>query len=449
MNREKAAVEEIIKKLETCGYTITPTGSRGYAVTGTNPTTGQSLDPGFIPAKLEARNVKAQIARLQKQGFDISRYDGIVQAEHARRLEEAQREEARLLQKAEAMRAAQQAKEAALAQAAREVAEFNRQEHAATLSRHAKRVSNVRFEVIELDASLAEAFLKLNTAWAPVGKDGERRRTNRPISQDQIDLWVRQMVDGHWVLIPHGIAVDWDNNLLDGQHRCLAVIKADKIKPGITVPMVVSWDWDPEVFDRLDQGRKRTHTDLLALQGETNRFHLSTAMRLAFRALNQPDRNGWKYAVAPHELDEFAAEQEKLAEVGGYPTLRETVNEGMSIAHGCRMLPSAAIAGLYLCRQAWPNLPLHKEFTEGLRIGYTIPAPGERLPLEAGDPRIALRNTLDSRNTARRQEIHLPLYIKAWRKWVLGERATVIRSVSASERFPLPPLGPGYMQNAA
>lgn len=63
----------------------------------------------------------------------------------------------------------------------------------------------------------------------------EKNTNNRTISQSLVDRYASDMSAGHWGLTHQGIAFDEDGNLLDGQHRCLAVIKS-----GVTVQILVT-----------------------------------------------------------------------------------------------------------------------------------------------------------------------------------------------------------------
>jgi hypothetical protein len=79
---------------------------------------------------------------------------------------------------------------------------------------------------------------------------------NRPVR----NLWVRKLAAmierGEWRMTHQGIALTPDNRLLDGQHRLLAVVLANK-----AVPMRVTFDCDPDAFAVLDNGVKRAISD--------------------------------------------------------------------------------------------------------------------------------------------------------------------------------------------
>lgn len=65
----------------------------------------------------------------------------------------------------------------------------------------------------------------------------EKNANNRTISQALVDRYAADMAAGNWGVTHQGIAFDNEGNLLDGQHRCLAVIKS-----GATVQLMVTRD---------------------------------------------------------------------------------------------------------------------------------------------------------------------------------------------------------------
>ncbi len=128
--------------------------------------------------------------------------------------------------------------------------------------------------------------------------------SNRPISEDQVKRYAADMKRDDWKTTHQGIAFDASGNLLDGQHRLRAIVRA-----GITVMLVVFRNCDRDSFDRLDTGKKRTAADALAIDGMD-----------AARAVAAIARNIIKYgfkdsSVTDSFVVEFAREQrDELAE---------------------------------------------------------------------------------------------------------------------------------------
>ncbi len=98
----------------------------------------------------------------------------------------------------------------------------------------------------------AKAYLKANTH-------------NRVLRQDRIDLYTNEIRAGRWRVTHQGIAFDDEGTLIDGQHRLLAIIKADRpIKIQVTRGIPKS---DGGLFaqDLIDVGGKRSVADSLHL----------------------------------------------------------------------------------------------------------------------------------------------------------------------------------------
>ena len=91
---------------------------------------------------------------------------------------------------------------------------------------------------------------------------------NRPVKEDVVVAYARDMVNGVWVATHQGLAFDVDERLIDGQHRLKAVIMANK-----TVRMKVSFNLPAKIegsemttMDCVDRGRTRSVADQLTIQ---------------------------------------------------------------------------------------------------------------------------------------------------------------------------------------
>jgi len=82
------------------------------------------------------------------------------------------------------------------------------------------------------------------------------------------------MRNGHWLFTGDAIRFTTKPELIDGQHRMKALIKAN-----ITLPMVCVFGLDPRAKHALDMGRKRSAADALALKGHTQSSRPSGAAR--------------------------------------------------------------------------------------------------------------------------------------------------------------------------
>jgi len=81
---------------------------------------------------------------------------------------------------------------------------------------------------------------------------------NRTPNKRTVNNYVNDILNHRWK-VGASIIFDSEDNLIDGRHRCLAVIKADK-----PINSVILRGIDHNVFDSLDIGKKRTHKDALS-----------------------------------------------------------------------------------------------------------------------------------------------------------------------------------------
>ncbi len=85
---------------------------------------------------------------------------------------------------------------------------------------------------------------------------------NRKLSRRAVELYAREILAKEWRITNQGIGYDWNGNLLDGQNRLAAVVMSGK-----TIRTFVTRGLDPDVFDCLDSGKKRTAGDHMHTAG--------------------------------------------------------------------------------------------------------------------------------------------------------------------------------------
>jgi hypothetical protein len=91
---------------------------------------------------------------------------------------------------------------------------------------------------------------------------------NRPVSDDVVKSYARDMLAGCWIATHQGIAFNDRDELIDGQHRLLAIVAS-----GATVRMMVTFGMPSEIagspmttMDAVDRGRTRSVADQLKIQ---------------------------------------------------------------------------------------------------------------------------------------------------------------------------------------
>src|SRR5690606_37222008 len=109
----------------------------------------------------------------------------------------------------------------------------------------------VDIEIVTVTPELASEWLTANKG----------NRTQRP---KVIAAYSRDMTAGEWLFTGEAIKFDWNDRLIDGQHRLEAVLLA-----GASVRMLVIRYLDPRVQYVLDTAAKRTAGDALRFAGVT------------------------------------------------------------------------------------------------------------------------------------------------------------------------------------
>lgn len=90
-------------------------------------------------------------------------------------------------------------------------------------------------------------------------------RVNRPVRRKHVEFLARQMTDGEWKVNGQAIVIGDNEQILDGQHRLLAIIES-----GVTVESLVVYGISEDAFKTIDTGIVRTGSDALALNFNEN-----------------------------------------------------------------------------------------------------------------------------------------------------------------------------------
>ena len=119
----------------------------------------------------------------------------------------------------------------------------------------------MRISTISVTPKVAEYMLRNN-------------KNNRNVSKWRVALYAEEMKRGAWKLNGETISINKNGELLNGQHRLLAVIKS-----GCTVEMAVAFDVDNDVH-LFDRGRTRSVTDQMKMDGVSCNNYTAAMARL-------------------------------------------------------------------------------------------------------------------------------------------------------------------------
>lgn len=131
----------------------------------------------------------------------------------------------------------------------------------------------------------------------------ERNRDNRPLRPGVVDGFLSAYRRGEWKITHQGIAFAKSGRLLDGQHRLTFI---SELPDKTVVPMNVTNELDEDTFDAIDQGFKRTTSDLYSVSSG-----LVACARFAIK-IAVPDRTGITPQLTKPYIDWIAPEYEML-----------------------------------------------------------------------------------------------------------------------------------------
>lgn len=115
---------------------------------------------------------------------------------------------------------------------------------------------------------------------------------NRPLREDVVQSYARDMRNGVWVATHQGVAFSDTNALIDGQHRLSAIVLS-----GLTVRMMATYGLPATIegsemttMDAVDRGRTRSVADQLKIQHGMANGTLIAAVCASLGAICYSDR---------------------------------------------------------------------------------------------------------------------------------------------------------------
>lgn len=271
------------------------------------------------------------------------------------------------------------------------------------------------YSVVEtIDVDMAKTLLELNRPYE-IGTD----ETNRRVRQAMVDRFAEAMLAGEWILTNQGIGISVDDELVDGQHRLLALLKAAEVNPDITIESLVIWNLPVGAKNAVDIGGARRPGDFLAMKGIGSANNIAAALRLLHCYDEIPyDYQTWiRYRASPAHLVTLLAKH-------------KGVEAAYALGHGSMRItsPSSMTAAITIIARDRPDLDLER-FLHPLRTGAN---------LGIGSPILALRTQCENALRLKKRVdgvTLLGLILRSVNHWVEGNRAQHI-VFSESQPFP-------------
>jgi hypothetical protein len=159
---------------------------------------------------------------------------------------------------------------------------------------------------------------------------------NRHISKRRVKDYARDIKAGNWGLTGETMIFDNKGQLIEGQHRCEAIIEADE---GIWTLVVRGVD--AAEFVRINSGKPRTMADTLGIRGDDAPSTLAAAMRLLYH---------YEHGTLTLPFPPRPTRDELLDEASHWPSLTES----LQVKSWCRKLltPGATVFFHFLFARA-------------------------------------------------------------------------------------------------
>ena len=246
----------------------------------------------------------------------------------------------------------------------------------------------------------------------------ERNDVNRALRASLVERFTNVMLAGGWHLNGETIKFDYDGNLIDGQHRLMAVVEA-----GRPQQFVVVKNLPPVSRASIDIGARRTLADWLRMNGEVDAINLATSLN-------------WYYRLTAFEdpripQSEYPTYEQSMAILKRNPALRDTVKHWRS--RFAEVTTRGALMSALVYRFAEVDANRAETFAELLWTGAD---------LGRGDPILVLRRFLardrtEASGRAQRGIQVAAVTIKAFNLWRIGQAVASLSWRPGVEDFPV------------
>lgn len=266
------------------------------------------------------------------------------------------------------------------------------------------------FEITTITPLLAQSWLDDNNF-------NNRRLDDRRVAQIANDI-----KKGKWIFDGTPIRFNGGGNILDGQHRLCAVVRAQK-----SIDALVIHGLETESKNTIDTGKSRSISDLLHFNGHVNTSTLAAAGRLALAFKeHKGDMAAWARAKSG------ASYQDIIEEITGNEKIMKATQAIISLKYLKKIAGGAAPAFCYYLFMSATSQHIADAFFQYIENGND---------LNAESPILLLRNTLILRESKTWQSGHRrsvytsALFIKAWNAW-RNKSPIKFLKYSMDEEFP-------------
>lgn len=245
-----------------------------------------------------------------------------------------------------------------------------------------------------------------------------KTKINRTVRSSGVDAYARDMANGDWITTGESIQFDWFDQLIDGQHRLLAIIKSGK-----SIELLVVRGLDPRAQKRIDSGIVRAFADQLKMAGVAESLSVASALRRIHLYEVMAERVDFNTGKVTH------AELEEVFE--RHPSVPEIAS---------RLKNVASRTGVPLSQLTFINWLLHEHNPEKTEEFFDLFLHGANMDLD--HPVLVLRDRIRrERDQYAQREFQIRAFwltIQAWNHWRSGRKVTRLQLPSkiSAESFP-------------
>lgn len=262
-------------------------------------------------------------------------------------------------------------------------------------------------ELVDITPELAKEFLTKNAV-------------NRRVRPDIVERLSKIILNGEWQVNADTFRFDWNGNMIDGQHRALAILAT-----GVTVKSYVATGLAPESQETIDMGIKRTLSDILHLRGEKNTNQLAATISLLFR---------WDQTVIFNNARNNPTPGQALAFLEKHPEIRDAVRTSLRLSPKVDLSSTIIAACYYRFHEIDPDDA--RDFWQAVTTGFYL----DESPARPDSSPYVLTKFLNREGRGQHktpQYILHGMVVKAWNAY-RENRSVRLLSFKASERFPEP-----------
>lgn len=228
---------------------------------------------------------------------------------------------------------------------------------------------------------------------------------NRTLRERLVEEYARDIENGRWEINGETIKINKAGQMIDGQHRCKAVVSAAK-----PIWVFVVYDVEDAVSGTIDTGKKRTIGDVLSMRGEGDSQALAAALNVLW--MHDAGHLGQADTHRPTHNDLINTLQ-------AYPTVRDSIAVGLFTSRKFRLSRGTSIA--FHCLFAAKSKEQADEFYLRLNEGDNL-VPSSPIWLL----RERLVDQMAHKRKALRSEVQAWI-VKAWNAYRSGEQLKILR----------------------